>query len=113
METLIQFLKMLVKGAMLFVGGLLLLGGGACALIGVGNLGRGAVIGVLTMVGMAIGVAAMGWGLIKSAKTMGQVDSESAMSKEESARIGKLVLVLMAVAIVVAISLSILQALLH
>jgi hypothetical protein len=65
METLIQFLKMLAKLALILIGGLLLFGGGACALIGLGNLGQGG--GMLGMIAIAIVVALVGFALIKIA----------------------------------------------
>lgn len=66
METLIDLLKMLVKGVLLLIGGLLLFGGGACVLIGIANIGQGAAL--LNMILIAVVVALVGWGMILIAK---------------------------------------------
>ncbi len=110
MDAVIELLKMLLKGVLLFVGGLMLLGGGLCAIIGVGNMGHGG-LGLLGIVGIALVVALFGWGMIQAAKAIGQSGLKSSpLLPEEPSNVSRLVLILMAVAAVVAIGLSILRA---
>ncbi len=67
MHSLIGLLKMLVKGALLLLGSLLLFGGGACAFIGVANIGKDGA-GMLSMIAIAIVVALVGWGIVQLSK---------------------------------------------
>jgi hypothetical protein len=58
----------------------MLLGGGLCALVGVGNIGSNTV-SMLMMVGIALGVALVGWGIIRVAKSIGQSDIKQGEEK--------------------------------
>ena len=64
MDTLISLLKVVAKGALLLLGGLLLFGGGACALIGVANIGQGGWINITLIAAV---VAMVGFVMIKVA----------------------------------------------
>lgn len=79
MDTLIYLVKMLVKGLLLLIGGLMLFGGGACVLMGAGNM-RNMNSSLLTMVGIAVVVALVGWGLVALAIRIGKSESESTPS---------------------------------
>ncbi len=110
METLIDLLKMLVKGVLLLIGGLLVLGGGLCAVTGVANVTRGGIV----IAGIAGVVALIGWGVIQLAKAIGGDSREvTSVTSEESNRLGRLVLALIVVVLGTAFSLSVLKALLR
>lgn len=112
MDSLIGLLKMLVKGALLFFGGLLVFGGGACALAGVANIGKGGA-GMLSMIGISIVVGLVGWGMLQGAKGIKKDGEGIAKIGEPPSRTGKLVLILIVVWLVITILLSILQAVLR
>jgi hypothetical protein len=107
-ETLMGLLKMLAKGALLLFGGLMLFGGGLCALASVGNIGK-IGSGVITMLSISVGVALAGWVMLKAAKNINDDEGAETEFRGESARVGKLVLGLMAVWIIIQIGLSLLQ----
>jgi hypothetical protein len=79
MDMLIYVAKMLAKGLLIFIGGLMLFGGGACVLIGVGNVGR-MDASLFTMVGIAIVVALIGWGFISAGRSIKASVSENQAS---------------------------------
>lgn len=66
-DKLFGLLKILAKALLILSGGVLLFGGGACAMIGMDNIGRNQV-----MVVVAIFVALIGAGLIALAVLWGK-----------------------------------------
>ncbi len=70
MDAVIELLKMLLKGVLLFVGGLMLLGGGICVLVDAGLLvtGSGPMAALFLVISLAVALA--GWGVSKFSLTM-------------------------------------------
>lgn len=107
METITKLMVSLAKGILLLLGGLLLFGGGMCALTGVANLGQGA--GMITMVLIAVIVAAIGWGLLQAASKLGSSEERKTVIDAGKSSIVKLLFIAVTVWLVIQLGLTALQ----
>lgn len=83
MGTLSDFLKMIAKGILLFIGSVMLLGGGICVVTDTFFLLTSGQIFILIWLGVAALVALVGWGIVKGATNINNHSAQMKTPEEE------------------------------